>query len=263
MHKPDALDKIVKKIHHVFLDSGISAVRPRRILPAAKPLPLPQQINRQSIAGFIDHTLLRQDATVYEIKKLCEEANEFGFAAVCVNPYQVRAASEYLKESSVGICAVVGFHLGASTPLVKAVEAMDAVYSGANEIDMVMNIGALKSGEADVVAEDIRVVREATRGMILKVIIETAVLSKTEIIKACRIVKDAKADFVKTSTGFSSQGATAEDVKLIRETVGPDMGIKASGGIKTFEFARILIEAGATRIGTTNSVAMVTGRDGG
>ncbi|NLI09978.1 MAG: deoxyribose-phosphate aldolase, partial [Elusimicrobia bacterium] len=181
----------------------------------------------------------------------------------CVNPAYVSLAARLLRGSTVKVCTVIGFPLGSTTPTVKAIEARDAIAAGADEIDMVINIGALKSGNDALVLEDIKAVREATRGKILKVIIETAYLTKDEKIRACKMSKQAGADFVKTSTGFGPHGATAEDVKLMRETVGPDMGVKASGGIRDTKTAEEMVKAGATRLGTSASVAIVTGKDAG
>ncbi|MEW6556159.1 MAG: deoxyribose-phosphate aldolase [Elusimicrobiota bacterium] len=217
----------------------------------------------EQLAPFIDHTLLKANATQEEIGKLCEEARKYGFASVCVNPAYVQLASKLLAGSAVKVCTVIGFPLGATTPTVKAIEARDAIASGADEIDMVINVGALKSGNYQLVLDDIKAAREATRGKILKVILETAYLTKDEKIKGCQLAKEAGADFVKTSTGFGPSGATVEDIQLMRETVGPLMGIKASGGIRTTEDARKMVEAGATRIGASASVAIVIGKEPG
>ena len=212
-----------------------------------------------SIAGMIDHTLLKANATQEEIGKLCEEARKYRFASVCVNPGYVAMSARLLNGSCVKVCTVIGFPLGSTTPTVKAIEARDAIANGAEEIDMVINIGALKSGNDHLVLEDIKAVREATRGKVLKVIIETSYLTKDEKIRACKMAKQANADFVKTSTGFGSGGATVEDVALMREVVGPEMGVKASGGIKDAKAAEDLIKAGATRLGTSASIAIVSG----
>jgi deoxyribose-phosphate aldolase len=207
---------------------------------------------------YVDHTLLKPNATQDEIGKLCQEAKEYCFASVCVNPSYVSLAAQFLRGSGVKVCTVVGFPLGSSTPTVKAIEARDAMANGADEIDMVINIGALKSGNDALVYDDIKAVREATRGKVLKVILETSLLSNEEKVRACAASKKAGADFVKTSTGFAGGGATAEDVKLMRETVGPLMGVKASGGIRDAKAAADMIAAGATRLGTSASVAIVT-----
>ncbi|PIU18812.1 MAG: deoxyribose-phosphate aldolase [Elusimicrobia bacterium CG08_land_8_20_14_0_20_59_10] len=212
-----------------------------------------------SIAGMIDHTLLKANATQEEIGKLCGEARKYRFASVCVNPGYVAMASGLLRGSSVMVCTVIGFPLGSTTPTVKAIEARDAIANGADEIDMVINIGALKSGNDQLVLDDIKAVRDATRGKTLKVILETSYLTKDEKVRACRMSKQAQADFVKTSTGFGSGGATPEDIALMRETVGPEMGVKASGGIKNAEVAAAMIKAGATRLGTSASIAIVSG----
>lgn len=214
-------------------------------------------------ANMIDHTLLKANATQEEIGKLCQEARQYHFASVCVNPAYVSLAAKLLKGSDVKVCTVIGFPLGSTTPTVKAIEARDAIAAGADEIDMVINIGALKSGNDAMVLDDIKAVREATRGKILKVIIETAYLTKEEKIRACKMSKEAGADFVKTSTGFGPHGATVEDVKLMREVVGPEMGVKASGGIRDCKTAQDMVKAGATRLGTSASVSIVTGKDAG
>jgi len=213
----------------------------------------------KSIAGMIDHTLLKANATQEEIGKLCEEARKYRFASVCVNPGYVAMSSRLLRGSGVMVCTVIGFPLGSTTPTVKAIEARDAIANGADEIDMVINIGALKSGNDQLVQDDIKAVRDATRGKTLKVILETSYLTKDEKIRACKMSKQAQADFVKTSTGFGSGGATPEDIALMRETVGPEMGVKASGGIKNAEVAAAMIKAGATRLGTSASIAIVSG----
>ncbi len=213
----------------------------------------------RDVAALIDHTLLKPNATQEEIVKLCEEAKKYNFASVCVNPTYVSLCKQLLKDTPVKVCTVVGFPLGATTPTVKAIEAKEAIANGADEIDMVINISALKSGNYQLVLDDIKAVREATRGKILKVIIETAYLTKEEKIKACELAKQAGADFVKTSTGFGPSGATAEDVALMRSVVGPKMGVKASGGIRTLADAKKMIQAGATRIGASASVAIVKG----
>ncbi len=209
-------------------------------------------------ARYVDHTLLKPNATQEEIGKLCEEAKTFCFASVCVNPSYVALSAQLLRGSGVKVCTVVGFPLGSTTPTVKAIEARDAIANGADEIDMVINIGALKSGNDIVVYDDIKAVRDATRGRVLKVILETSLLSNEEKVRACAASKKAGADFVKTSTGFGGGGATVEDVKLMRETVGPLMGVKASGGIRDAKIAHDMIAAGATRLGTSASIAIVT-----
>jgi len=216
----------------------------------------------RKLARYIDHTLLKPDATADQIRKLCEEAKYYEFASVCVNPTNVSLAAEYLRDNpNVKVCTVIGFPLGATTPTVKALETRDAIANGAQEIDMVINVGALKSGNDELVRKDIEAVVNAAKGAgaIVKVILETALLKPEEIVKGSLLAKLAGADFVKTSTGFSSGGATVEDVALMRKTVGPDMGVKASGGVRTQEDAEKMIEAGATRIGASASVAIVQG----
>jgi deoxyribose-phosphate aldolase len=207
-------------------------------------------------ASLIDHTLLKPEATESDIKKLCNEAIQFGFASVCVNPSWVKKASEFLSGSNVPVCTVIGFPLGATLPDVKAYEARRAIFNGAREVDMVINIGALKSGDDCTVEDDIRAVANAAHenGVLLKVIIETALLTDDEKVRACLASKNAGADFVKTSTGFAKGGATADDVSLMRRTVGAGLGVKASGGVKGIEDARAMFEAGATRIGASVGV---------
>jgi len=213
---------------------------------------------RSDIARIIDHTLLKPDATRDQIVKLCDEAKEYRFASVCVNPANVSLAAKMLATSEVKVCTVIGFPLGATTSAVKAFETQDAVANGAGEIDMVINIGALKSGNDTYVLNDILAVRETARRKIIKVILETALLSKEEKIRACLLAKQAGADFVKTSTGFGSGGATVEDIRLMRETVGVKMGVKASGGIRDLAAAQAMIAAGATRLGTSASIAIIS-----
>jgi deoxyribose-phosphate aldolase len=213
------------------------------------------------IAGMIDHTLLKPDATADEIAQLCYEARKYEFASVCVNPTHVELCAELLQGSNVKVCTVIGFPLGASAPEVKAFEAETAIHDGATEIDMVINIGALKAGDHTLVAQDIReVVRVGhAHGAIVKVIIETALLTEEEKVQACLFSKEAGADFVKTSTGFSGGGATTEDIALMRRVVGPDMGVKASGGVRDFDDAQSMVEAGATRLGASAGVKIVQG----
>jgi len=218
-----------------------------------------------NLAGTIDHTLLKPDATVDQVDTICQEALEHNFASVCVNGTWVRRCAEILKGSGVTTCAVIGFPLGAMAPEVKIYEARRVVEDGACEVDMVMNIGALKSGDDAFVRRDIAGVAEVCHrlGAKLKVILETCLLSKDEIVRASALAKEAGADFVKTSTGFSSGGATIEDVELMRQTVGPVLGVKASGGVRDAEGVRDMIKAGATRIGASASVAIVSGGSGG
>lgn len=211
------------------------------------------------IANLIDHTLLKPDASRADIEKLCAEAVQFGFASVCINPWYVPLAAELVRGSLVKVCTVVGFPLGATLSRVKVYEAEEAIKSGAREIDMVQNVGAIKSGAYAEVESDIRGVVEASHrcGAICKVILETALLTASEKVRASLIAKAAGADFVKTSTGFSSSGATVEDVALMRATIGETMGIKAAGGIRTLPDLQKMVHAGATRIGASASVQII------
>ncbi|MCD4691005.1 deoxyribose-phosphate aldolase [bacterium] len=213
---------------------------------------------RRELAGMIDHTMLKPDATTEQVAQLCEEAKRCQFASVCINPCHVSLCAQLLRLTNVKVCTVIGFPLGATLPEVKAFEAERAMASGAQEIDMVANIGAIKSKDFDLVERDIKGVVTACRSIaVLKVIIETALLSDEEKVRVCQIAKTAGADFVKTSTGFSTGGATTADVALMRATVGSDMGVKASGGIRDLETATEMLEAGATRIGASASVKIV------
>lgn len=212
------------------------------------------------LASCIDHTMLKPDATLEDIERLCAEAKKYQLATVCVNPYWVHQASKFLLGSNVKPITVVGFPLGANLTSVKVFETQLAVQQGAFEIDMVMNIGALKSGEYAVVLEDIRAVVTAAHDCAVKVIIETAFLTEAEKVKACELAKQAGAHFVKTSTGFAKSGATVADVKLMRQIVGEVMGVKASGGIRSKEEALAMIAAGANRLGTSASVLICEGK---
>ena len=211
----------------------------------------------QNINRLIDHTILKPEASIDDIRKLCIEAKEYNFYSVCVNSAYVNVAYNFLLHSDVKVCSVVGFPLGAMIKEAKAYEAKFAVDSGAEEIDMVINIGLLKSGKIDLFERDIKKVREACKASVLKVIIETCLLDDKEKILACKIAKEYGADFVKTSTGFSTGGATEHDVELMRKTVGDKMGVKASGGIKTYEDAIKMINAGANRLGTSSGIAIM------
>ena len=206
---------------------------------------------------LFDHTILKADATRKDVKRVCDEAMAYSFCSVCVNSYYVPYVANLLHGSDVKICSVVGFPLGAMSTRAKALEAKIAVMDGADEIDMVINVGALRDRDYSVVLEDIKAVKEACGENVLKVIIETCLLTDDEKVKACELAKEAGADFVKTSTGFSSAGAKVEDVRLMRETVGPDMGVKASGGIHDKEFAKELVDAGANRLGTSATIEIV------
>ncbi|MTB63982.1 deoxyribose-phosphate aldolase [Streptococcus sp. zg-86] len=208
---------------------------------------------------YIDHTLLKPNATKEQILAIIDEAKEYDFASVCVNPTWVALSAKELQGTDVKVCTVIGFPLGANTSAVKAVETKDAIANGADEIDMVINVGALKSQDYDTVLKDIQAVVEASGDKLVKVIIETCLLTDEEKVKACQLSQEAGADFVKTSTGFSTGGATVEDVALMRKTVGSDMGVKASGGARSYEDAKAFIEAGATRIGASSGVAIMKG----
>jgi deoxyribose-phosphate aldolase len=215
-------------------------------------------LSKADLARFIDHTMLKANAVTTDIEKLCNEAKRYGFCSVCVNSCRVPLAANALRGTGIGVCTVVGFPLGAMSSASKAFEASEAVANGATEVDMVLNVGALKAGETDDVYRDIKAVREATKGKaLLKVIIETCLLSDEEKVMACRLSVKAGADFVKTSTGFSTAGAKVEDIALMRRTVGPDVGVKASGGIRTAEDAVAMLRAGATRIGCGAGVAII------
>ena len=212
-----------------------------------------------NIASMIDHTLLKATATKAEVKKICDEAREYKFASVCVNSCYTKLVADELKGTEVGVTTVVGFPLGAMELEAKAFETKRAVELGATEIDMVLNVGAMKDKDYEYVLADIKAVVEAAKPATVKVILENCLLTKEEIVKACELSKEAGAHFVKTSTGFSTGGATVEDLRLMRETVGPEIGVKASGGIRTTEEAKNAIEAGATRIGASASIAIVEG----
>ena len=212
-----------------------------------------------NIAKYIDHTILKPEATVEDVKKLCKEAREYNFASVCVNACYAKLVSTELMGTEVKTCVVVGFPLGAMTKEAKAFETTQAIENGANEIDMVINVGALKEKNYSLLKEDIEAVVNAAKGKaIVKVIIETCLLTDEEKVKACEISKEAKADFVKTSTGFSTGGATKEDIALMRKTVGENIGVKASGGVREFKNAMDMINAGASRIGASASISIVS-----
>lgn len=205
---------------------------------------------------LFDHTILKADATKAEVAKICEEAKEYGFMSVCVNSCYTAYVAEKLKDSDVKVCTVIGFPLGQMSTGAKAAETALAVKAGADEIDMVINVGALKDKEYDAVREDIREVKNACGQALLKVIIETCLLTDEEKVKACELAKEAGADFVKTSTGFSTGGASVQDVELMRKTVGASMGVKASGGIRDKETAEKMVKAGASRLGTSATIAI-------
>jgi len=217
-------------------------------------------VSREELARIIDSTNVKATATKGDIEKLCEDAVEYGFGCVCVNPVYVKLAATLLKGSKVKVCSTIGFPFGVTLSEIKALEAVKAVENGAEELDMVINLSALKSGDYEVVKRDVAAVVDVKRlsnEVTVKVIIETACLTKEEKVIACRLVKEAGADFVKTSTGFFGKGASVEDVRLMRETVGSDFGVKAAGGIRTYADAVAMIKAGANRIGTSTAVAIV------
>ncbi len=209
------------------------------------------------INSYIDHTNLNRSATKEEIEKLCEEAKEYHFASVCVHPYYVSLCSKLLKDSDVAVCTVIGFPLGENTTEVKVFEAEDAIKKGASEIDMVINVSALKEHKDEYVFNEIKKIKEACGNHTLKVIIETCLLTDEEKVRACQLAKKAGANFVKTSTGFSKWGAKPEDVALMRKTVGEEMGVKASGGVRTHQDLLDMVEAGASRIGTSKGSALM------
>ena len=214
-------------------------------------------ISPEKLAGMIDHTNIKPDAIKEDIKKLCNECIDFNFSSACVTPTNVALAHEILKNTDIGVCAVIGFPFGTSKSEIKAFEALVAVEDGAVELDMVLNIGAMKSSKDSLVKRDISGVVESADGMTVKVILETALLTDQEIIQACKLSKEAEADYVKTSTGIGYSGANAHDVALMRETVGQDMGVKASGGIRNLKTAVEMIDAGASKIGTSTGPAIM------
>ena len=206
---------------------------------------------------MIDHTVLKADTPLETVKRICDEAMEYGFASVCINPCHVAYCADYLKDSDVNLCTVIGFPLGANTSAVKAFETKDAIANGADEIDMVMNIGALKDKNYDLVRDDVKAVVEAANGTLVKVILETCLLTEDEIKKACELCVEAKADYVKTSTGFSTRGATIEDVRIMKEAVHGKAKVKAAGGVRTPEDMVKIVAAGADRIGTSAGCSLV------
>ena len=214
-------------------------------------------MKKQEIAAMIDHTLLKAFATPDQIEQLCKEAAEYHFASVCVNPAYVALAAKLLKDTGVKVCTVIGFPLGANTSAVKAFEARDAIANGAEEVDMVINVGAMKAGDVDLVEKDIKAVVDAANGTLVKVIIETCYLTDEEKVLACKAAAKAGADFVKTSTGFGTGGATPADVALMRSSIPDSMKVKASGGVHNYEEAMAVVEAGASRIGASAGMAIV------
>jgi deoxyribose-phosphate aldolase len=261
-----------KVVVQAFSDQGqeyllCASLTPRVTVSAAVPKPVlvaPERVlvtpKPAELAGLIDHTLLKPEATPDQVRKLCQEARDFQFAAVCVNPAYVPLAVLELKNTVVPVCAVVGFPLGNNCTAIKALETQIAVADGAREIDMVIHVGQLKAGNPNFVRDEIQaVVAAAGRGVLVKVILETCLLSNEEIVLGCQIAHQARAHFVKTSTGFNKAGATVEHVALMRKTVGHKMGVKAAGGIRDFETAAKMVQAGASRIGASASVAIVQG----
>ncbi len=218
---------------------------------------------KEEVGGYIDHTLLNPDATREEIVELCQEAKEYGFASVCINPAWVSLCNQLLQGTDVKVCTVIGFPLGATTTATKVQETREAIANGADEVDMVMNVGALKEGDTDYVRRDVAAVKEAAGNRILKVILETGLLSESQIAEACKLCKQAGADFVKTSTGFGPGGAKMNDIALMRRVVGGEMGVKASGGVHNFQEAVDMISAGASRIGASAGVSIVSGGEAG
>ena len=258
--KDQLIDSIVSEVMN-RLSSKLPDIVEKRTSGASSSRPAPSPPD--DLAKYIDHTLLKPEATLEQIDELCDQAVEHGFYSVCVNSSWVEHCVRRLQGTDVRTCAVVGFPLGAMDARSKGFGARNAVAAGAKEIDMVINVGALKAKDLKTVEEDVRSVRRACRpGIILKVILETALLTDEEKILACQIAKRAGANFVKTSTGFSKGGATVADIALMRKTVGPDLGVKASGGVRSYEDAMKMIQAGATRLGTSSGVAIVQGQVG-
>jgi deoxyribose-phosphate aldolase len=251
------------KYGYIWNSDAVPTAAPKSYTVAANIAKVPVINSDQELARYIDHTLLKADASQSEIEKLCAEAMQYNFFSVCVNPDWISTAANILRGSNTKVCTVIGFPLGATTPAVKAFETRNAIENGADEIDMVLNIGKMKSKDYNYVRDDIKAVVDAANGTLVKVILETALLTREEIIIASRLSKEAGADFVKTSTGFSTAGATIEHIKLMRTVVGPEMGVKASGGVRGTDFAKELIAAGATRLGASASIAIVTGQDAG
>jgi len=262
MDQKELIDKIVNEVMNRLGQNGTDVnVKNSSVDKIGKNPKATGSINVPAdLAPYIDHTLLKQDATKSQIEQLCKDAIEYKFYSVCINPSWVSYCARLLRGTGVKIACVVGFPLGATNSRTKAFETRYAIENGADEIDMVINVGALKAHDLKLVEEDIRAVLRACRGTTLtKVIIETCLLTDNEKILACEIAKKTGAGFVKTSTGFSKAGATAKDVALMRRIVGPKIGVKAAGGIKTFEDAKLMIQSGANRLGTSASVAIVTG----
>lgn len=256
MEKNELIDRITKEVMQRLNEQTMNQGN------TTQPQSSPSGISPAELAGYIDHTLLKPESIEPQFEQLCNEAVQYKFKSVCVNSSWVPFVAKKLRGTGVIICSVIGFPLGGMDTRSKAFEARSAIASGATELDMVINVGALKSGNLKLVEEDIRAIRRACRSTTkLKVILETGLLTETEKIVACEISKRAGADFVKTSTGFAGSGATVLDIALMRRIVGPDMGVKASGGIKTFAQAVALIHAGASRLGCGSSVEVMTGAE--
>lgn len=262
MDQEQLINKIVSEVLGK-LSAQAGAAPGKRVesgAPSAGAIPA---LSQSDVAKYIDHTMLKPDSTTPAFDKLCQEALQYGFFSVCVNSSRIAYVAKKLQGSGVKVCSVVGFPLGAMTSRSKAFETREAISDGASEIDMVINVGLLKSGDLHGVEEDIRAVRRATRAnTILKVIIETALLTQDEKVLACELSRKAGADFVKTCTGFSGGAASVEDIALMRQVVGRDMGVKASGGVRSYKTAIALIGAGASRLGCVSSVAIVTNQEG-
>jgi deoxyribose-phosphate aldolase len=260
MDQKELIDKIAKEVMQRLTEKSLNksvADQDSTKLNAAA-----ARISPAELAGYIDHTLLKPEAVESQFELLCAEAVKYKFKSVCVNSSWVPFVAKRLRGTGIIVCSVIGFPLGGMDTRSKAFEARSAIASGATELDMVINVGALKSGNLRLVEEDIRAIKRACRSTtVLKVILETGLLTDAEKILACEISKKADADFVKTSTGFAGSGATVEDIALMRRIVGPKMGVKASGGIKTFDQALALINAGASRLGCGASVAVITGAE--
>ena len=256
MDQNELIEKITSEVMLKLKDKLVQQDTPKIINAAATQA----SIAPQDVAKYIDHTMLKPEATIDAFDKLCNEALTFRFKSVCVNSCRVEYVAKKLRGTGIKVCSVIGFPLGAMDSRAKAFETRTVIENGAEEIDMVINVGALKERNLKLVEEDIRVVRRATRSTtILKVIIETSLLTEEEKVLACEISKKAEADFVKTCTGFAGGGATVEDISLMRRIVGPNMGVKASGGVRDYDKAITLIGAGANRLGCVSSVAVVTG----
>jgi deoxyribose-phosphate aldolase len=258
MEKNDLIERITKEVMQRLQEKSGNQGTTNQ--DNTNPQSTKTRISAAELAGYIDHTLLKPDAIESQFEQLCTEAVTYKFKSVCVNSSWVPFVAKRLRGSGISICSVIGFPLGGMDTRSKAFEARSAIASGATELDMVINVGALKSGNLKLVEEDIRAIKRACRSTtILKVILETGLLTEAEKILACELSKKAGADFVKTSTGFAGSGATVQDIALMRRIVGPDMGVKASGGIRDFNQAVALIQAGASRLGCGSSVAVITG----